>query len=79
MTEDKLYRMAYNWAVHVWYKLDLYIRNNPDDSKYCQEEAERLWQTIKEIEQIAKENGYNLQGALAPFFYSSAPANFKKC
>ena len=58
--EKKLYQMAYNWATHIWYKLDLYIRNHPDDSKYCQEEAERLWQTITEIEQIAKENGYNL-------------------
>ena len=60
MTEKKMFQFAYNWAVHVWYKLDLYIRNNPDDSKYCQEEEKKLLETIKEIEKMAQKKGYNL-------------------
>lgn len=59
MTEKKLYQFAHNWAVHIWYKLDLYIRNNPD-SNYLQEEEKRLYKTILEIEQEAKEKGYTL-------------------
>ena len=60
INEKKLIQFAYNWATHIWYKLDLYIRENPDDSKYCQKEEKRLWKNIKDIEQIAKEKGYNL-------------------
>ena len=60
MTEKKLYQMAYNWAVHIWYKLDLYVRENPDNSKESEKQAEKLFETIKEIEKIAKEKGYTL-------------------
>ena len=49
ISEKKLYQFAYNWATHIWYKLDLYIRENPDNCKYVQIE-----------EKIAKEKGYNL-------------------
>lgn len=60
MTEKKLFQFAYNWAVHIWYKLDLYIRENPDNCKFVRLEEKRLWENIKEIEKIAKEKGYNL-------------------
>ena len=60
MTEKKLYQMAYNWAVHNWYKLDLYVRENPDNSKESEKQAEKLFETIKEIEKIAQEKGYTL-------------------
>ena len=59
-SEKKLYRMAYNWAVHIWYKLDLYVRENPDDSRETEKNAERIFKTIKEIEKIAQEKGYTL-------------------
>ena len=58
--EKKLVQFAYNWAVHIWYKLDVYIRENPDDSKESEKQAEKVLETIREIEQIAKEKGYNL-------------------
>ena len=60
INEKKLVQFAYNWAVHVWYKLDLYVRENPDNSKESEKQAEKLFLTIKEIEKIAKEKGYNL-------------------
>ena len=60
MTEKKLIQFAYNWAVHSWYKLDLYVRENPDDSKETAKQAEKLFETIKEIEKIAEEKGYKL-------------------
>ena len=58
--EKKLIQFAYNWAVHIWYKLDLYVRENPDNSKESEKQVEKLLETIKEIEKIAKEKGYNL-------------------
>ena len=60
MTDKKLVQFAYNWAVHCWYKLDLYVRENPDNSKETAKQAERLFETIKEIEKIAQEKGYTL-------------------
>ena len=60
INEKKLYQMAYNWAVHCWYKLDLYVRENPDDSKETAKQAERLFKTIREIEKIAQSKGYPL-------------------
>ena len=60
INEKKLYQMAHNWAVHCWYKLDLYVRENPDDSKETAQQAERLFETIREIEKIAEEKGYTL-------------------
>lgn len=60
MTEEKLFQFAYNWAVHSWYKLDLYVRENPDNSKESEKQADKLWQTIKEIEKMAQSKGYNL-------------------
>ena len=60
INEKKLYQMAYNWAVHCWYKLDLYIRNNPDDCKEIEKQADKLLITIREIETIAQSKGYNL-------------------
>ena len=58
--EKKLIQFAHNWAVHIWYKLDLYVRENPDNSKESEKQVEKLLETIKEIEKIAKEKGYNL-------------------
>ena len=60
MTEKKLYQFAYNWAVHCWYKLDLYVRENPDDSKESAKQADKLFTTIREIETIAQSKGYKL-------------------
>ena len=60
LNEKKLYQMAYNWAVHIWYKLDLYERENPDNSKESEKQAEKLLKTIREIEKIAQEKGYKL-------------------
>ena len=60
INEKKLIQFAHNWAVHIWYKLDLYVRENPDDSKESAKQAEKLLETIREIEKIAKERGYNL-------------------
>lgn len=59
MTEKKLYQFAYNWAVHVWYKLDLYQRKNPE-CVHLKDEAEKLYANIKEIEKIAQSKGYTL-------------------
>ena len=53
-------QFAYNWAVHIWYKLDLYVRENPDDSKESEKQAEKLLETIKEIEKIAQSKGISL-------------------
>lgn len=61
ISEKKLVQFAHNWAVHCWYRLDLYVRENPDDSKESAKQAERLFKTIKEIEKIAQEKGYTLQ------------------
>ena len=60
LNEKKLYRMAYNWAVHCYDKLDLYVRENPDDSKETEKQAEKLLKTIREIEKIAQSKGYTL-------------------
>ena len=60
INEKKLYQFAYNWAVHIWYKLDLYIRENPDNNKESEKQADKLFKTIKEIEKIAQEKGYTL-------------------
>lgn len=60
INEKKLFQFAYNWAVHNWYKLDLYVRENPGNSKESEKQAEKLLETIREIEKIAKEKGYNL-------------------
>ena len=60
INEKKLIQFAHNWAVHIWYKLDLYVRENPDNSKESEKQVEKLLETIKEIEKIAKEKGYNL-------------------
>ena len=60
INEKKLVRFAHNWAVHIWYKLDLYVRENPDDSEELEKQAERLFKTIMEIEKIAQEKGYTL-------------------
>ena len=60
INEKKLIQFAYNWAVHIWYKLDLYVRENPDDSKESAKQAEKLLETIKEIEKIAQSKGYTL-------------------
>ena len=61
MTEKKLIQFAHNWAVHIWYKLDLYVRSNPDDSKETEKHAEKIFKTIREIEKIAQSKGYTLQ------------------
>ena len=60
INEKKLIQFAYNWAVHIWYKLDLYVRENPDDSKESAKQAEKLLETIREIEKIAQSKGYTL-------------------
>lgn len=59
MTEKKIYQMAYSWANHVWFKVDSDLRKNPK-SKPLKEEEQRAWETLMEIEQIAKEKGYVL-------------------
>ena len=46
MTEKKLIQFAHNWAVHCWYKLDLYVRENPDDSRETEKQADKLFKTI---------------------------------
>ena len=59
MTEEILYQMAYNWAVHVWYKTDLKLRKNPDD-RILQKREKKAYQAVMDIEQEAKEKGYTL-------------------
>ena len=60
ISEKKLYQFAHNWAVHIWYKLDLYVRENPDNSKESEKNAEKVLETIREIEKIAQDKGYKL-------------------
>ena len=60
INEKKLVQFAYNSAVHIWSKLDLYVRENPDDSKESAKQAEKLLETIREIEKIAQSKGYTL-------------------
>ena len=60
INEKKLIQFAYNWAVHIRYKLDLYVRENPDDSTESEKQAAKLLETIREIEKIAQEKGYTL-------------------
>ena len=55
VNEKKLIQFAYNWAVYIHDKLDLYVRENPDDSKETEKQANKLLGTIREIEKIAKE------------------------
>ncbi|MEE1070962.1 MAG: hypothetical protein U0L26_00950 [Cellulosilyticum sp.] len=59
MTEKRLYQMAYAWANHAWSKVELDLQKNPK-SKFLKEEEQRAWETLMEIEQIAKEKGYTL-------------------
>lgn len=60
INEKKLIQFAHNWAVHIWYKLDLYVRENPDNCKESEKQAEKLLKTIREIEKIAQSKGYTL-------------------
>ena len=60
INEKKLIQFAYNWAVHIWYRLDLYVRENPDNSKESEKQAEKLLETIREMEKLAQSKGYTL-------------------
>lgn len=59
MTREILYQMAYSWAVHMWCKMDLKLRKNPDD-RILQKREKKAYQAVMEIEQEAKEKGYIL-------------------
>ena len=59
MNEEKIYQMAYNWAVHVWYEADLEL-SKCTDSNYLKDEEQEAWENLMAIEQIAKEKGYTL-------------------
>lgn len=59
MTEEILYQMAYKWSIHVWCKMDLKLRKNPDD-RILQKREKKAFQIIMDIEQEAKEKGYAL-------------------
>lgn len=71
MTEKKIYQLAYSWANHVWAKADSDLQKNPN-SKCLKEAEQRAWENLLEIEQTAKEKGYDLQGEqVLPFFFCS--------
>lgn len=59
MTEEKIYQMAYNWAVHVWYESDLELSKHTDN-RYLIEDEQEAWDNLMQIEQIAKEKGYTI-------------------
>lgn len=76
MTEEILYQMSYKWAVHMWCKMDLKLRKNPED-RILQEREKKAWEIILQIEQEAKEKGYTLQvtgSTCSPSFFFK-----KKC
>ena len=59
MTDEILYQMAHKWAVHMWCKIDLKLRKNPED-RILQKREIKAYQAVMEIEHIAQSKGYTL-------------------
>lgn len=59
MIEQEIYRMAYKWAIHVWYEADLEFSKHTN-CNYLKEEEQEAWKAVMDIEQIAKEKGYTV-------------------
>ena len=57
--EEKIYQMAYNWAVHVWYEAEAEYKKYKH-VEVLKEAEQDAWQTLMEIELIAQEKGYTL-------------------
>ena len=57
MTEEEIYKMAYNWALHVWNGWNYTLGKSPDNEIYQNREKE-AWKEVKELELLVKKKEF---------------------